>query len=253
MQQPIVAYLALNTQRPLFHDNPAAPSRDQLRARPAGARRPVRRATARSRTTSTSRRDSRATRPRHLYPIGEPDLATARRLAQRPPARRATRRSSPAGRRRVSTARWPSRRRSARSACKVDVKTSPGTSQLTLAAVRGTKFDITDVITRPDYGDPYALDRQAARQSRDPLGRQHEPRVLREPRAEPQHRRGAATDRRRPRPCLRPPRAHRRAHGGAARRLRRAERTRRPLAPGRLHHLPGGLRARSRGPLPRAA
>jgi hypothetical protein len=39
----------------------------------------------------------------------------------------------------------------------VDVKTSPGTSQLTLAAVRGTKFDITDVITRPDYGDPYAL------------------------------------------------------------------------------------------------
>src|SRR5919204_385732 len=39
----------------------------------------------------------------------------------------------------------------------VDVETSPGSSQLTMAAVRGTKFDITDVITRPDYGDPYAL------------------------------------------------------------------------------------------------
>jgi ABC-type transport system substrate-binding protein len=39
----------------------------------------------------------------------------------------------------------------------VDVQTSPGGSQLTLAAVRGTHFDITDVITRPDYGDPYAL------------------------------------------------------------------------------------------------
>ena len=30
-------------------------------------------------------------------------------------------------------------------------------SQLTLAGVRGTQFDIADVITRPDYGDPYAL------------------------------------------------------------------------------------------------
>src|SRR5205823_13849702 len=27
----------------------------------------------------------------------------------------------------------------------------------TLAAVRGAKFDIADVITRPDYGDPYGI------------------------------------------------------------------------------------------------
>ena len=38
---------------------------------------------------------------------------------------------------------------------KVRIDTSPG--QLTLTGVRGTPFDIADVITRPDYGDPYGL------------------------------------------------------------------------------------------------
>jgi ABC-type transport system substrate-binding protein len=37
----------------------------------------------------------------------------------------------------------------------VRIDTSPG--QFTLAGVRGTRFDIADVITRPDYGDPYGL------------------------------------------------------------------------------------------------
>jgi ABC-type transport system substrate-binding protein len=37
----------------------------------------------------------------------------------------------------------------------VRIDTSPG--QFTLAGVRGTAFDIADVITRPDYGDPYGL------------------------------------------------------------------------------------------------
>ena len=39
----------------------------------------------------------------------------------------------------------------------VDVRTSPGLGPFTLAGVQGTKFDIADVITRPDYGDPYGL------------------------------------------------------------------------------------------------
>jgi ABC-type transport system substrate-binding protein len=37
----------------------------------------------------------------------------------------------------------------------VRIDVSPG--QSTLAGVRGTAFDIADVITRPDYGDPYGL------------------------------------------------------------------------------------------------
>jgi ABC-type transport system substrate-binding protein len=40
---------------------------------------------------------------------------------------------------------------------RVTIKTSPGIGQLTLASVRGTHFDIADVIARPDYGDPYGL------------------------------------------------------------------------------------------------
>ncbi|MDX6414860.1 MAG: hypothetical protein QOH23_2270, partial [Gaiellaceae bacterium] len=39
----------------------------------------------------------------------------------------------------------------------VQVETSPGVGGFTLAGVRGTKFDIADVIARPDYGDPYGL------------------------------------------------------------------------------------------------
>lgn len=39
----------------------------------------------------------------------------------------------------------------------VRIAANPGLGQFTLAGVKGTKFDIADVITRPDYGDPYAL------------------------------------------------------------------------------------------------
>jgi ABC-type transport system substrate-binding protein len=155
VQQPTVAYLAFNTQRPLFHDNPwlrrainyaldrrilarffgvdgATPSDEYL---PPGFP---------------------GYEPKHIYPVGRPDVVTARRLA--------------AGHLRGGHATFLA---CGSFACvdralivaqslnaiglHVDVETSPGGSQLTMAAVRGTKFDITDVITRPDYGDPYAL------------------------------------------------------------------------------------------------
>ena len=154
VQQPIVAYLALNTQRPLFHDNP------QLRRAISYALdRPVLAdmfgRTARSRTTSTSRRDSRATSSNTSIRSASP---TSRR-------RGGSRGSSARGPRDIPRLRVAGvcRPRAGRLAgARQDrpqgrVKTSPGGSQLTLAAVRGTKFDITDVITRPDYGDPYAL------------------------------------------------------------------------------------------------
>jgi ABC-type transport system substrate-binding protein len=155
VQQPIVAYLALNTQRPLFRDNAAL-----RRAISFALNRPV--------LASLFGRDGAKPNdeylppgfpgyePRHVYPVDGPDLAAARRLAQ--------------GHLRGGHATFLT---CGSQACidralavaqtlreiglKVDVRTSPGTSQLTLAAVRGTKFDITDVITRPDYGDPYAL------------------------------------------------------------------------------------------------
>jgi peptide/nickel transport system substrate-binding protein len=155
VQQPIVAYLALNTQRPLFRDNP------QLRRAIAYALdRPVL-------AELFGRDGARPTdeyippgfpgyEKRHVYPIGAPDIAEGRQLA--------------AGHLRGGHATFLTcgaescvdRALAVAQALqaiglKVDVETSPGTSQLTLAAVRGTKFDITDVITRPDYGDPYAL------------------------------------------------------------------------------------------------
>ena len=154
-QQPIVAYLALNTQRPLFKDNP-----ELRRAISYALDRPV---LADLFGREGAEPNDEYLPPgfpgyeaRHIYPVGGPDLATAPASARRPPARRP--RDVPglrvAGLRRPRAGRFG---RAGKIGLKVDVKTSPGTSQLTLAAVRGTTFDITDVITRPDYGDPYGL------------------------------------------------------------------------------------------------
>jgi ABC-type transport system substrate-binding protein len=155
VQQPTVAYLAFNTQRPLFRDNP-------------WLRRAInyaldRRVLARFFGMDGARPSDEylppgfpGYEPKHIYPVGSPDLAIARRLA--------------AGHLRDGHATFLA---CGSFACvdralivaqslreiglHVNVETSPGGSQLTMAAVRGTKFDITDVITRPDYGDPYAL------------------------------------------------------------------------------------------------
>jgi ABC-type transport system substrate-binding protein len=155
VQQPIVAFLALNTQRPLFKDNPWLRQAVNY---------------ALDRPTLAGLFGLHGAKPndeylppgfpgyeaKHVYPIHGPDLSAARRLA--------------AGHLRGGHATFLAcgsqscvdralvvAQALAKIGLHVDVQTSPGGSQLTLAAVRGTHFDITDVITRPDYGDPYAL------------------------------------------------------------------------------------------------
>jgi ABC-type transport system substrate-binding protein len=153
VQQPIVAYLALNTERPLFKNNPwlrravnyaldrpalvrlfgphgAVPSDEYL---PPGFP---------------------GSEGRHVYPIGAPDLAKARALA------RGHLRGAQAVFLACGTQDCAERAIAVADALKkiglhVRIDTSPG--QFTLAGVRGTAFDIADVITRPDYGDPYGL------------------------------------------------------------------------------------------------
>jgi peptide/nickel transport system substrate-binding protein len=153
--QPIVAYLALNTQRPLFRDNP------QLRrAVNFALNRPI---LARLFGESGAVPADEYLPPgfpgyqaQHLYPLDGPDVETAKKLAR--------------GHLRGGEAVFLS---CGSEACKeralvvkdsleriglhVRIAANPGLGQFTLAAVKGTKFDIADVITRPDYGDPYAL------------------------------------------------------------------------------------------------
>ena len=93
---------------------------------------------------------------KHVYPIGEPDLATAKRLAQGH-LRGGHATFLACGSQSCVDRALVVAQALGKIGLHVQVETSPGGSQLTLAAVRGTKFDIADVITRPDYGDPYAL------------------------------------------------------------------------------------------------
>jgi ABC-type transport system substrate-binding protein len=148
--QPIVGYLALNTQRELFRGNP------QLRRavnfaldRPALAR-------------AFGVRGARPTdqylppgfpgyREAKLYPLDGPDLATARRLA--------------AGHLRSGKVVYlacPSSDCRDRAAIVAQNLGEIGLrveihGGYALAGVKGTGFDIADVVTRPDYADPYGL------------------------------------------------------------------------------------------------
>ena len=153
VQQPTVAYLALNTERPLFKDNPwlrravgYALDRPELvrlfgpqGARPADEYLPP---------------GFPGYRAAHVYPLDGPDLAKARALAE------GHLRSGHATFLACGTQDCAERAivvadALAKIGLKVRIDSSPG--QFTLAGVRGTKFDIADVITRPDYGDPYGL------------------------------------------------------------------------------------------------
>ena len=152
-RQPIVAYLALNTARPLFKNNP--------RLRQAVNYALDRVALARLFGPNGANATDEYLPPglpgyerRHVYPVDEPDLAKARALA------RGHLRGGHAvflacgtedcGERAIVVADALSK-----IGLHVRIDTSPG--QFTLAGVRGTPFDIADVITRPDYGDPYGL------------------------------------------------------------------------------------------------
>jgi len=154
-QQPVVAYLALNTQRPLFRNNPAlrravnyALDRPDLArlfgqggATPADEYLPP---------------GFPGYEPKHVYPVGLPDLATARRLA------RGHLRGGHAVFLSCGSQDCKDRAVVVADSLKkiglhVRIDSAPGLGQFTLAGVKGTRFDIADVITRPDYGDPYAL------------------------------------------------------------------------------------------------
>ena len=152
-QQPIVAYLALNTARPLFKNNPSL-------------RRAVNYALDRVALARLFGPDGATPtdeylppglpgyESKHVYPVDEPDLAKARALA------RGHLRGGHAVFLACGTADCGERAIVVADALRkiglrVRIDTSPG--QFTLAGVRGTAFDIADVITRPDYGDPYGL------------------------------------------------------------------------------------------------
>jgi peptide/nickel transport system substrate-binding protein len=155
VRQPTVAYLALNTQRPLFRDNPQlrravnfALDRSAL-VRQFG----VRGATA---TDQYLPPGSPGYRDVDLYPLRGPDLARARSLA----------RGHLRGGRAVllSCGTQDCKDRAVivavnlrKIGLRVDIRATPGFGQMTLAGVKGTAFDIADVIARPDYDDPYGL------------------------------------------------------------------------------------------------
>jgi peptide/nickel transport system substrate-binding protein len=154
VRQPVVAYLALNTQRPLFRGNPElrravnfALDRLEL-ARQFG----VRGATP---TDQYLPPGSPGFRDAQVYPA-RPDLVQARRLA----------RGHLRGGRAIflSCGSEDCKDRALIVAASlrkiglhVEIRATAGFGQLTLATVKGTDFDIADVITRPDYGDPYGL------------------------------------------------------------------------------------------------
>jgi peptide/nickel transport system substrate-binding protein len=155
VQQPIVAFLALNTQRPLFKDNQWL-----RRAVNYALDRPILAGLFGAQGAKPNDEYLPPGFPgyqaKHVYPLGGPDLAAARRLAQgHLRGGRAT--FLACGSQSCVDRALVVAQALGKIGLKVRVKISPGGSQLTLAAVRGTNFDITDVITRPDYGDPYAL------------------------------------------------------------------------------------------------
>ena len=152
-REPTVAYLALNTTRPLFRDNPDlrravayAIDRAAL-ARLFGPR-------GAEPTDEYLPPGLPGYQPQHVYPLDGPDLVRARTLA--------------AGHLRGGKATFLAcgtedcanravvvAQALAKIGLHVKIVSSPGA--YTLAGVRGTRFDIADVITRPDYGDPYGL------------------------------------------------------------------------------------------------
>jgi ABC-type transport system substrate-binding protein len=153
VQQPTVAYLALNTARPLFKNNP-------------WLRRAVNYAVDRPELVRLFGPDGAIPsdqylppglpgyQKQHVYPVDGPNLAKARALA------RGHLRGGHAVFLACGTQDCAERAIVVADALRkigleVRIDTSPG--QFTLAGVRGTRFDIADVITRPDYGDPYGL------------------------------------------------------------------------------------------------
>jgi peptide/nickel transport system substrate-binding protein len=153
VRQPIVGYLALNTQRPLFRDNPELRRAVNFALdRPALARAFGIRA---ARPTDQylppgfpGYRDAR------LYPLDGPDFDTARRLARgHLRGAKALYLACPGSDCRDRAVIVAQNLRT----IGLHVEIRSGYGQYALASVRGTGFDIADVVTRPDYSDPYGI------------------------------------------------------------------------------------------------
>jgi peptide/nickel transport system substrate-binding protein len=153
--QPFVAYLALNTARPLFRDNP------ELRRAVNFAldRRELVRVYGLRGGTPTDQYlppQLPGYRNTAIYPLDGPDLGRARALAHG---------HTRSGKAILFTCGAPDCRERAQIVqarlkaigLDVSVRTAPGVSPLTRpGSIRGP-YDIADVVWRPDYGDPYGL------------------------------------------------------------------------------------------------
>lgn len=153
--QPVVAYLALNTRGPLFRGNPRL-----RRAVNYALDRPVLARLFGERGATPSDDYLPPGFPgydaRHLYPVDGPDLVSARRLA-RGYLRRGRAIFLSCGSEACKERALVVAEALGHIGLRVRIDAAPGYGRFTLAGVRGTRFDIADVITRPDYGDPYAL------------------------------------------------------------------------------------------------
>jgi peptide/nickel transport system substrate-binding protein len=150
-----VAYLALNTSHGIFKDNPQlrravnyALDRPELaRQFGVGGAAP---------TDEYLPPGFPGYEARHIYPLDGPNLAEARKLA------RGHLRGGKAVFLACRSLDCQNRALVVASSLQkiglhVEVDTSLGGAQSTMATVRGTHFDLADVITQPDYGDPYGL------------------------------------------------------------------------------------------------
>ena len=154
-RETTVAYLALNTQRPLFRNNPQlrravnyALDRPEL-ARQFGVGGAVP-------TDEYLPPGFPGYEPMHVYPVGGPNLVLARRLA-RGHLRGGHAVFLACGSLDCQNRALVVASSLAKIGLHVEVESSVGSGSSTLATVRGTAFDLADVITKPDYGDPYGL------------------------------------------------------------------------------------------------
>jgi peptide/nickel transport system substrate-binding protein len=155
ISQPFVAYLALNTARPLFHANPElrravnfAIDRGEL----------VRQFGLRGGTATDQYLPPQLPgyRDESIYPLGRPDLERARSLAD------GHTRSRKAILFTCGAADCRERAQIVQAnlheiGLDVSVRTAPGVSPLTRPGTIRGPYDIADVVWRPDYGDPYGL------------------------------------------------------------------------------------------------
>ncbi len=153
--QPFVAYLALNTSRPLFRDNP------ELRRavnyaldRPALVREYG--ADGGHATDQYLPPQLPGYRDERIYPLDGPDVARARALADGH-TRSGTAILFTCGANDCRERAQVVQSNLSAIGLKVTIRNAPGNAPLTRPGTIRQPYDIADVVWRPDYGDPYGL------------------------------------------------------------------------------------------------